>query len=98
MAINLTQSSDFGIDSTHHVMQAITIDRPSNRIAFKVNSYISDTEYDNVNRAVNTHTFSYDFADLPASVLTKMVELKEILELEMIANLAEWSAGTQVAD
>lgn len=98
MAINKTFNTEYGIDVTHHVMQDIQVNRDSSNLAFQIISYTDADHYNENNSQLVSQQYDFDFSVLPASILSKINELKEEIESEMIANLSEWKGGTQIQD
>lgn len=98
MAINKTISTDFGIDLEHHVTFNIEIWRASSQLAFKLKGFPTAAQYNQGKNSVKNEDYVFDFSVLPQSVLTKIIELKDTIEQEMINNLPEWQGGTRVND
>ena len=98
MAISKTIPTDFGIDLTHHVTFNIEIYRGSNQLGFKLKGYPTATQYNDGKNSIKNEDYLFDFSVLPGAVMTKITELRDAIEQEMINNLPEWSGGTRVND
>ena len=98
MAINKTIGTRFGIDATHHVINQIKINRLTNTLEILICGYQSSTGFSNGFDNIIYDENYFDFSVLPTSVLTKIIELKNIIEVEMINNIPKWAGGTQVDD
>jgi len=98
MTISKAIITDFGIDLAHHVTFNIEVYRGSNQLGFKLKGYPTATQYNDGKNSIKNEDYLFDFSVLPASVLTKITELKDTIEQEMINNLPEWAGGTRVND
>lgn len=98
MAINKAISTRFGINANHHIINKIDIDRNTNSLQFNILSFENVTKYNSGFDAMTGDENIFSFSQLPGSVLTKIIELKNIIELEMINNIPKWQGGIQVSD
>jgi hypothetical protein len=98
MAISKTISTDYGVNITHHVTFDIDIYRGPEQLSFRLKGYPLASNFNNGNNALKDESYLFTFSSLPASVLAKIVELKDIIEQELINNLPEWAGGTRVND
>lgn len=98
MAINKTVTTDFGIDITHHVTFDIEIHKGSSQLGFKLKGYPLPSHYNLGKNSIKNENYLFDFSALPPVVMTKITELRDVIEQEMINNLPEWSGGIRVND
>ena len=98
MGINKTIPTNFGIDAVHHVINNIEINRPASKLSFRVVGYPAASYYINNNNGLRWDELTFNFSQLPPSVLTKIQDLKEAIEIEMLNLLPAWDGGTQVQD
>ena len=82
----------------HHVTVNIDIDKAGSTLALKLGGYQAAANYLASNDPLRWEKYVFQFSVLPAPVLAKIVELRDLIEQELIANLPEWSGGTRVND
>jgi hypothetical protein len=98
MAINKTISTNYDIDVEHHVLTRLVINRDNEIFQIMIGGFTEASKYVADARPLTSHNRSFTFDQLPTAIKTKMNELKELIEIEMINNLADFSGGTQVKD
>lgn len=97
MAIDKTINTEFGIDLNHHVIFNIEIFRAADQISFRIKGYPDASNYNNDNATIKNYDYLYNFDQLPAAVLTAIVNLKNEIETALLGT-ATYSGGSIVAD
>ena len=98
MALDLSLTTQYGINTEHNVIQHISVDRTKNSLLFGIDQFVDAPIYVSGYTGLNLMQYQFNFNILPASIMTKIGELKSLIEIEMINNLPEWSGATQTYD
>ena len=98
MAINLTGDTVFGFTDEHNVLDYILVDRIEGNLTIKLQGYYNATAYNDGGQASDYYESQYIIANLPTSVKTALVNLKNEIEIALVNSDPNWTNGTRVND
>lgn len=98
MAINKSKANGFGGIADHHIIQSIDLTKDGNRIVIAMHHYANAVAFnDDKPPYPPEDLLKSDFGDLPASIMTKVVDLQSAIQ-EYLITLPIYSGGIIVND
>ena len=98
MAINMTGQTAFGIPDEHNVLTLLNINRHVDLMTIIMDGYIDITGYTNDKVKMDRWQKDYTISNLPTSLKTILVDLKDEIETLLTQNEPQWSGGTITDD
>lgn len=97
MAINKDIELDTGQTVSHHIFD-VNFDNVHNLITVVWEKYHTATKFVNGKRPVEVGAKSYQLADVPAGIKTKLKDVLVDIETYMVANDPDFIGGVRVKD
>lgn len=98
MAINKSITTTYGIDTNHTIINRIDINRDISGVDILIYRYPSSDNYNSGSTPLVIDTLVFKFSELPQTTMTKITDLKDQIEQDMVTYLQQFSGGTIVND
>lgn len=98
MGLEIIKDTDYNVEVIHWVLNELRVNRRNNKIHVEFLGFAQSGDFQIDVTPLATWNGTYDLSNVPASITTPLVDLKDAIEAVLIASEPYWEGAILVND